>query len=170
MSGKHITEVVWFNARKVLPDSARSVVVLYRRFIGSKTEMHISEAVFQNRTSTWAVDSKLFNPSVDIVTQWAKLTQPEGVLSLTIFRSNNTLTNMSQTDSKPQMSTIILLALIVIIALCSVIACIFSFQNYYVLRTYTKQVFQSTTEALEAQNAVHKRFVEGLKLIIDNLR
>lgn len=66
------------------------------------------------------------------------------------------------------MSTIILLALIMIIALCSVIACIFSFQNYYVLRTYTKQVFQSTTEALEAQNAVHKRFVEGLKLIIDN--
>ena len=75
---------------------------------------------------------------------------------------------MSQTDSKSQTSTIILLALIVTIALCSVVACIFSFQNYYVLRTYTKQVFQSTTEALEAQNAVHKRFVEGLKLIIDN--
>lgn len=78
MSGKHITEAVWFNARKVLPDSARSVVVLYRRFIGSKTEMHISEAVFQNRTSTWAVDSKLFNPSVDIVTQWAEIDPTRG--------------------------------------------------------------------------------------------
>ena len=67
MSGKHITEAVWFNARKMLPDSARS-----------KTEMHISEAVFQNRTSTWAVDSKLFNPSVDIVTQWAEIDPTRG--------------------------------------------------------------------------------------------
>lgn len=73
MNGTHITEAIWFNARKVLPDSNREVIVVFKSFNGKKVEKRISQARFLASFSVWEVDSKGFNPSIDIVTQWAEI-------------------------------------------------------------------------------------------------
>ena len=76
MAGRHVTEAVWMNAQKELPDSQRQVVVLYRHFTKSHSQMRVAQAQFLVNEFRWAVDSGHFNPSIDVVTQWAEI-EPE---------------------------------------------------------------------------------------------
>ena len=70
----HLTEAVWFNAKRTLPDSFRRVLVVFRHFIaGNAAEMRLSEARFTTSNMRWDVESKDYKPSVDIITQWAEI-------------------------------------------------------------------------------------------------
>ena len=70
----HLTEAVWFNAKRALPDSFRRVLVVFRHFIsGNAAEMRLSEARFTTSNMRWDVESKDYKPSVDIITQWAEI-------------------------------------------------------------------------------------------------
>lgn len=76
MAGKHVTEAVWLNAQKELPDSPRQVAVVFRHFSRGSFQMRIAQGAFFVNDFVWKVDSSQFNPSADIVTQWAEI-EPE---------------------------------------------------------------------------------------------
>ena len=76
MAGKHITEAVWLNAQKELPDSPRQVAVIFRHFVRNSSQMRIAQGSFFINDFVWKLDSSQFNPSTDIVTQWAEI-EPE---------------------------------------------------------------------------------------------
>lgn len=73
----HITEAVWFNARKQLPNSDRDVVVVFKYLKGQTFIKRIATAKY-SMSIGWVVDSKCFSPSTDIVTQWAEVSNKRG--------------------------------------------------------------------------------------------
>lgn len=76
MAGKHITEAVWHNAQKELPNSSRSVLIHFVHYEkGGKLINKVAEArlLLSSSTCLWDVDSKVFNQSIDKVVQWAEI-------------------------------------------------------------------------------------------------
>lgn len=81
MANNHINECIWYDAKRYIPDTNRPVVVVYKRFKGTGSRAmtkHIAEAKFESSQFRWNVDSKQFQPSVDIVTQWCEIESERG--------------------------------------------------------------------------------------------
>lgn len=74
----HITEATWFNAKRHLPDSAREVMVVFKCYRKRHPQNRMAQAKFEVGNYKWNVDSKMFDPSVDVVTQWAELEMDRG--------------------------------------------------------------------------------------------
>lgn len=81
MNGVHIIETQWFNAINVLPDSPRLVLVVFKHYVGGREGYHKRIATGRLMTSRqfhWSIDSKVWNPSFDKVTQWAEIEVKRG--------------------------------------------------------------------------------------------
>jgi hypothetical protein len=80
MSGQHVTEAIWFNAKKALPDSERRVIAVYRHGINSLGKVvfkyHLSEGQFKDLR--WKLSDPNYNPAYDVVTQWAEIDPARG--------------------------------------------------------------------------------------------
>ena len=83
MNGTHVTEFVWFNAKKVLPDSTRWVALIFRKREPSNTYKHLlAMGRFFVKTGEWEVDSTQYNQNLDRVTQWAEIEPKRGAIAI----------------------------------------------------------------------------------------
>lgn len=75
MEGTHITEAEWFNAKKVLPDSPRDVLVVFKHYQSRKVwPMSVmTSGKFFVGSYQWQINHSDWNPSCDYVAQWAEI-------------------------------------------------------------------------------------------------
>ena len=93
MAGKHITEAVWHNARKELPNSSRAVLIHFVHYNKGKIEHRLAEARLLTSAPAciWDVDSKLFNQSIDKVEQWSEIDPQKGGLLPDMFPNSGVI-------------------------------------------------------------------------------